>query len=678
MRELLKLSGAPIAFQKEGIVDWIRASSKGHPILIASTIRWLSASNWKYSSTIDGLISGEPINESLEGYQRQLVDHLNVPEKELLYRLSIVNDDFSEKQALGIANLQPGIQFPKDVLNNIIGPWIDKLENGGFYVNPLLSNSGKNNLGFEIQQSIHRFLAKEIVTNGVIGISKANILISHLWQAHDYLDFAQALFQLLRAAKTKKHAKYIDWATYVLLGIPWPDEIDLNWRILIRSAQVNVSAKAGNDFHEINSDLDMLLSLANPNDNFFGIVTSYIMTGLANEELPLSITLPRSMALLQLVTSSPNLFVGFNEWDLIENLPKAIWAQAIRAKSFDQVLMFFGEVAKLRIDEINLLLNSSFTLELSVLLLDQIWYVEASKPPSDQNWSITLSNIGEIENLPIVRDNFPIIFACARARSVIYADYLKELSIAISILDKINPTIDSEAIFMINYAKGCYFSDAGFIENAILFFNNAENSFGESFKYFRLDNTRRLALEKSKNCEWDLASKLLIQSIQNFRNSPDRNIYEWDAFDAFGEIAYIHWESKHRQKACAALFGYVIGLIETLDNFDDSRYRESFNKASNGLGWFLNIALKGGPPKLTLEGMEYAPVKPGFFGIRNIKIGNYTPPFGFSKQLLLIQIAKLSNTFGLYKTSLIAFRKARQYVTASEGMNSIFSHIILK
>src|SRR5258706_5206168 len=55
---LLRQESAPDPFLKEGIATWIVAMTKGHPSLVAATIKWLEQSNWDYSlTTIDGLIT---------------------------------------------------------------------------------------------------------------------------------------------------------------------------------------------------------------------------------------------------------------------------------------------------------------------------------------------------------------------------------------------------------------------------------------------------------------------------------------------------------------------------------------------------------------------------------------------------------------------------------------------
>jgi hypothetical protein len=143
---LLSQESAPDLFLEEGIITWIAVITKGHPSLVAATLKWLQQSGWDYSlTTIDGLISGEPVKETLEFSRRHLIRQLSDSQKELLYRFSIVGESFTRELALQIANVNPSVTNPGNVLDYLVGPWLDQLENKKFNVTPLLVESGRDN-----------------------------------------------------------------------------------------------------------------------------------------------------------------------------------------------------------------------------------------------------------------------------------------------------------------------------------------------------------------------------------------------------------------------------------------------------------------------------------------------------------------------------------------------------
>ena len=139
----------------------------------------------------------------------------------------------------------------------------------------------------------------------------------------------------------------------------------------------------------------------------------------------------------------------------------------------------------------------------------------------------------------------------------------------------------------INYSKGCFASDAGNAVAAIGYLTKSENTESGSFSYYHLDNTKRLTIELSKQKEWESAKRFCIKAIRNFRKrEDDKKIGKLESCEMLGELAYIQWANGKPEKACGAMYGYVRGLIKDYD-VNTPRYREAFNKAGHGLGWFV-------------------------------------------------------------------------------------------
>src|SRR5690606_41329824 len=59
----------------------------------------------------------------------------------------------------------------------------------------------------------------------------------------------------------------------------------------------------------------------------------------------------------------------------------------------------------------------------------------------------------------------------------------------------------------------------------------------------------------------------------------------------------------------------------------------------HALGWFVAMSGTGSPPPYTKSGEVYMDIFPGLFAVRNNKLGNYIQPIGFSRTLLLQQMA---------------------------------------
>jgi hypothetical protein len=652
---------------------------------VAATLKWLEQSSWDYSlTTIDGLLTGEPVKETLEFSRRNLIRQLNNSEKELLYRLSIVGDSITREQALEIAYISPKITNPGNVLDYLTGPWLEQFENQKFNVTPLLADSGKENLEFEVQQAVHRLLVKQITKHKVIEITKVHTLLIHLWQAHDYREFGQVIFQAMMSVKTATQAKYIEWTTSVLLDTKWPKEFDLNLKLLIRAAQIRVASKAGKKIGKLNDDLEILIKQANPESNLLALLGVYSITGIVSKDLPADIAIPRSFSYYKLHNTYHTQLTKMLDKKLFASLPSLVWGQGMLAKKTEHTLIFLKELTNLNDQEIEILFMDPFALQVCEHLLNTIPFSELLLPVDERNWTNILTTLDELALYPVVQENLFLKVALARARSIVFADYLKDAEEAIKILEVFSDVSDQNIVFFLNYAKGCYSSDDGQIDRAIIYFTKAENSQGDGFQYYRVDNTRRLAIEKSRNKEWESAKRLCVTTILKFRRLTasefeGSNLFDWDLYEMLGELAFIYWNLGNLKKASASFYAYAMKLIEA-ENVDDLRFKEAFNKAGHGLGWYLMLTESGNPPHETLDGDVYAPVTAGLFGIRRETLGKFVPPLGFSKALMLNQVARILYAVGLEKLAWYANKMAlRRYQSEnqenSHGLTLVYSDI---
>lgn len=654
---LLSQAKIPIELQNENIAIWITAITKGHPILVAATIRWLEQQGAQISlSTYDGLITGEPVKDTLEYNRRLLLRTLDSSSKDLLFRLSIVGEKFDRELATDIADISPPVEHPGNTLDNLIGPWLEHPSGEFFEITPLLENSGRENLPLETQKQVHLIIVQRYLQQRTIKISDAHHLIRHLLLAQDYVRFAEILVELLQSTKSKAQAKYIDWACGLFLGASWPDELNIGYRIMIRAAQVRNLALAGSKFEKANNDLNFLLAQVNVEEYAPPILFAYVNTGFGNVDLPIEITIPRSFEFIHILYRSPAFHEIIDE-DLLNHLPIAIWAQGMRAQNKEQVRLFIDAIKGLSNSEQQFLFSASLVMEEAVHMIDQCWFFEASKPPEQQDWVSILSFLDNIEEYGYVKNNLCFQLAIARSRAVIYSDYLKQPSKALEILDSFSTSKDLDATFLKYYSIGCVSSDAGHINIAADSFSEALSVGGNSFSFYRLDNMRRYAIEKSRQQDWKTAKSLLITTVHHFQRNEGKEFFTWESLELLGELAYIHWSNGDFTKACGAMYGYVMGLVAEKD-VENPRFKEAFNKAGHGLGWFVAISITGEPPSRTQSGDKYTPVYAGLFGIRNQNLGNFTPLIGFSKAVLLTQLAMLAYASGLIRMSWILYKLA--------------------
>jgi len=660
--QMLNSAGAPVKVREDGISSLILGVTSGHPTLVAATVHWLKGHQWQIrNQELDALLRGDPAEEVREYERRRILRLLGEPPKRLLYRLSMLWGDFDEALALAIAAVSPAVQYPGECLDDLIGPWVDRVGENQFAVTPLLTGAGRQNLPEDEQEKIHRTVTQYYFDKNVINVSQAHVVASHLWAAGEYRTFAAFVTRLMLSAETPTQARHVEWATLVLSpDMQWPSELALDQRIMLRAAQVRTRALVGRDITELDADLKRLIAEAGPDDSD-ALVLAYLSTGpfLLNG-VPAQVSLPRAIEAVRLLRAKPLI----PEERLHGKFEDIIWFSVARLKGSEQVCQFLQEIRQMTEEEQQRLFESDLAAEATSHLIDSVWSVEADKPNEQQDWGSILKVLDEVRDIASISGAVALQVAQVRAKAVVLADYLKQVEDALSVLDEGPDTADPSLSFLLEYTTGCVLFDAEQFEDAHVHLDLAVGAPGDSFSYYRLDAKRRAAIIKSRMGEWSEAKRRCIEVVQLMQRVGESLIY--DQLEMMGELAWVHWASGDRKKACAAIHGLVTGLVNR-GNVTARRFREVFNKAGHSLGWFGAMAATGQPPPRTITGELYTSVEAGLFGIRRERLGDYVPPVGFSKALLLTQLGMLAAASDLPRLAWKTYIRASSLVAAGDS-----------
>jgi tetratricopeptide (TPR) repeat protein len=642
IREILKVGNAPEEMVQDNVISIILASTSGLPALVAATVHWFRQHNWLLTiEDWQAVMIGSPTGDIRQQERRRMVRLLDDKSRDLLYRLTLLGTNFDRTLAHSVAVIEPAIEQFGECLDELTGPWIDRLTADQYQVTPLLKDAGQQNLSEETQKQVHKIAANHYLSQGKIDVVQAQKIAMHLWGSGDYQDFATFLIHLMLSIITPSQAKYVDWATLI---IPpdgdWPSEIDLDRRIMLRAAQVRTRILARGDVSSLEAELEQLIAQAGPG-NSPALVLAYAHTGpLLLSGVPTNTALQRAVKAVQLLRErqpiSADAFPGRFE--------ELIWIPATRLKGLEEISEFLALVRRMTDDERRRLFEATLAIEGTIHLLDHVWMTEAEKSDDQQNWQSILQFLEEIQDIVLLPDTDPLEIAQARAKAVVLADYLEQPDAALDVLNTVSDVTIPDLLFILNYTIGCILFDAGRFAEAMSQFQTAAAIDVNAFFYYRFDARRRLAIAYSKLSEWDEAKRHCIQVIQIAKTS---SLLTYDGLEMMGELAWIHWATGNRRKVCGAMYGLVTGL-EMEEEITSARFREAFNKAGHGLGWFAYIAITGQQELTTMIGGEvYRPAEAGLFGVRRSQLGSYVPPAGFSKTLLLTQLGILAQGVSL-------------------------------
>ena len=656
VEELLVIAGAPQELVRDRLINLILATTSGHPYLVASTVYWLKRHEWKQSpDDLLALLKGEATLGGREQAERQILHFFDNPSRELLFRLSLLSEEFDEEMALRIAKVSPAIPYPKVSFTNLVGPTIDRLKEGRYKTSPLIRDSGSKNLSATVQRAVYSAAAEYYFDKKKIAAQDAITFVTHLRLAGRARDHIVVLIQFMMSIKTRDQAKYFDWTTWIYKENKlWPSEVPLGLKIMFRAAQVRVLALAGKDISEMEQDLDQLMSRASSKDTD-ALLFANLNLGPFLDEIPAVIAMQRAFRAVRLFREDR---VVYGE-ELLDDIEDVIWFPVMRLKGRKEIGAFVNEVQKMNVDERQRLFEVKLASQATQSVVDRIWIAERDKPEKERDWDSALQLLDQIKALANSSRIPALNVAQARARAIVTAEDLNQVDSAVTIL-KTTPKPNAPVLaFIVDYTLGCILYEAGRIDEALEFFHGANTAHIDEFVYYAFDTKRHLTMAYSKLAQWDHARRHCIDSIR-FAAVRDE-IPEYERLEMFGELAYILWSVREARRACGALYGLVKNLL-SMPDMTAPRFREVFNKTGHAQGWFLGILLTGNPPPKTRTGEPYTPVEAGLFGIRRDRLGNLTPAHGFSTSLLLTQLGLIADKLELYRMAWQVFNLADEYV----------------
>ncbi len=655
--DMLESAGAQSRARTERISTLILTSTGAHPSLIAATVAWLGERGWSLDEdTLTDLLKGGPGEPVRELERRRMLRLVDQPGRDLLYRLSLVEEGFDRKLALMVSAVSTPVADPGLLLDELRGPWVEDAGDDRLEVTALLRGVGRDNLPAETQKAVHGAVAEHYLSQGTVDASQAHWLAIHLWNAKQYVRFAGVLTHLMVSAETPAQAGYILWATALMSpSMDWPDELNLDLRIMFRAAQVRTCLLAGREASVLDADLESLMSRAGAGNSaalIFGCLNAGAL--LPVENLDPELAFQRTLRAVRLLRQEPIV----SEQDLPGRYEDIIWLAAFRLRGFAQVGQFLAELRRMPSHEHSLLFESHLACETVSHVLDSVWCQEADKPQVDQDWPAVLNLLDDAEVIARHTAALPLTVACARARAVVLADYLRKPAAALSVLEGVPESVDPDLAFLVHYTMGCVLFDAQRTGEALKRLDAARAARGDGFVGYRFHSQLYAAIAESKLGNWEGAKRRCAMVIRLANQMPEPLTYE--RLEMIGELAWVHWSTGRRKAACAALYGLVSSLSE-LDEPADPRYRETFNKAGHALGWYCSIARTGQPPSATASGDAYVPVKAGHFGVRREAIAAFTPPTGFSMAWLLTLMGALAYGVGLRSIAGTVYDAARGF-----------------
>ncbi|MCP4353180.1 MAG: TIR domain-containing protein [Desulfobacterales bacterium] len=221
----------------------IHLQTRGHPQLIHAQLIYLSNNQWP-KPKLDDLLSTSPDINNERIASRELLSHLTDEQRELLYRLSLIINDFRRDQAISVGEISPEITHPGDIFDSLVGPWIENISENYYHLSPLLQNSAKQIWSEDKVKSYYASVGKAIIScENLSTLEAQNVLLYGMISRSTEL-MVTILNGIITAPEHvwKCMVRNLTWVMYIKPDVrPFPENNFVNY--MLRFLQFRIAAE---------------------------------------------------------------------------------------------------------------------------------------------------------------------------------------------------------------------------------------------------------------------------------------------------------------------------------------------------------------------------------------------------------------------------------------------------
>ena len=177
IEQFAKQLGCPVS----NIEVWAKLTqlhTSGHPRLVHAQLTRLRGKGWKHDENENIFQTPPEVVKEREEVRKLLI---NLPEdqKELLYRLSLVSAAFRKDYALNIGDIPESIDHPGDIFDQLVGPWIDRVDETYYTISPLLADAAERAWTEDKKKGLHAQIANAILKAKDLTTIEARTIFFH-------------------------------------------------------------------------------------------------------------------------------------------------------------------------------------------------------------------------------------------------------------------------------------------------------------------------------------------------------------------------------------------------------------------------------------------------------------------------------------------------------------------
>ena len=269
----------------------IQLHTGGHPRLVHARLVQLRAKGWKLDISENILQTPPEVVEERE-QARQLLMNLPENQRELLYRLSLALT-FRKDYALNIGEIPESIPHPGDIFSQLVGPWIDPVDETYYTISPLLTNAAEQIWPESKINDLHAQVANAIRKAKNLTIIEARSVFLHSMRGQNKEGLISVIQALIAVPENnwKELSQEFSWLIAVKTNPPeelFPGDAFVNY--LFRSLQYRIAVEVNPEFApEILEIWDKETKLHEPRQSYLMARLMLATEALIYHPVPLSV-----------------------------------------------------------------------------------------------------------------------------------------------------------------------------------------------------------------------------------------------------------------------------------------------------------------------------------------------------------------------------------------------------
>ena len=201
-------------------VTLIQAHTGGHPRLVHALLTQLREREWKQQDIIESILQtpSEVLKE--RDSARQLLMSLPEDRREFLYRLSLLIIEFRKDYAINIGEIPVPIPRSGDIFSQLVGPWIDQVNETYYTVSPLLKNAAREVWSESKITDLHAQIANSILKTKNLTTTEAWAVFTHSVAGQYKKGIIAFIYSLMNAPQNdwKNLCQEFSWLVHIKIG----------------------------------------------------------------------------------------------------------------------------------------------------------------------------------------------------------------------------------------------------------------------------------------------------------------------------------------------------------------------------------------------------------------------------------------------------------------------------